>query len=87
MLASALGLAWVTVGAAGQTRNTTLGLSLGLTSWTLNRSALVIAPSARVILGDDVRPSGLHPVEGPFGASTSWRARLCGAGSGPATHN
>jgi len=32
MLASALGLAWVTVGAAGQTRSTTLGLSLGLTS-------------------------------------------------------
>ena len=53
MLESALGLACATVGAAGQTRSTTLELSLGLMSWMLNRSALVIAPSARVILRDD----------------------------------
>ena len=52
MLESALGLACATVGAAGQTRSTTLELSLGLMSWMLNRSALVIAPSARVILRD-----------------------------------
>jgi hypothetical protein len=39
MLESALGLAGATVGAAGQTRSTTLGLSLGLMSWMLNRSA------------------------------------------------
>jgi hypothetical protein len=34
-----MGLASATVGAAGQTRSTTLGLSLGLMSWMLNRSA------------------------------------------------
>jgi hypothetical protein len=46
-----LGLAWVAVGAADQTRSTTWGLSLGLTSCTVNRSAIVIAPSATVTLG------------------------------------
>jgi hypothetical protein len=63
-LASALGLALVTVG-AGQTRSTKLGLSVGLTTSTLNRSALVIAPSARVILDDGVTADSLS-VEGLF---------------------
>jgi len=39
MLESAMGLASASVGAAGQTRSTTLGLSLGLMSWMLNPSA------------------------------------------------
>jgi hypothetical protein len=65
-LASALGLALVTVGAAGQTRSTKLGLSVGLTTSTLNRSALVIAPSARVILGDDGVTADSLSVEGLF---------------------
>ena len=79
MLASALGLPWVAVGAAGQTISTTLGLSRGLTSWTLNRSALVIAPSARVILGDDVVTAGSIPSRARFGVRTAWRARLIGS--------
>jgi hypothetical protein len=55
-----------------------LGVSPVSNRSTRRRSLWVISPSARVILGDDVLTAGLRPVEGPYGASTSWRARQHG---------
>jgi beta-glucosidase len=42
------------------------------------RSLPLIFPSARALLGDDVVTAGSIPSRARFGASTSWRARLCG---------
>jgi len=69
MLASALGLALVTLGPVGQTTSTKLGESIGRCSSTLSMSALVTRPVAST-MGEDIVTAGSIP------SSPSWNSPL-----------
>jgi hypothetical protein len=55
-----------------------LRVPVGATSSMASWSVWVIAPSARVVLGEDWVTAGLHPVEAPGSAANANRDRLIG---------
>jgi hypothetical protein len=65
MVASTLGLATVTLGAAGQRSRMKAGLAEGRCNSTLSVSALVMAPEAST-MGEDVVTADSLPSKGPF---------------------